>query len=199
MNLKNLMPQFHFNIERWKYYMPMDVYISSFGRFKDKNGTILSPTAKDNYLVFRGESVHRLVMTVFKPQPGCAGLTIDHLDHNTRNNKVDNLEWVTKEENQARAKKDAEENGKTMLAVQQEEISKFKTMMKTTICVELNGTKVPIEVAHNIMLGSKELQQCKPKVDRLISDMKAGKVSAEVTLSNYKIKVVQQKDVKIIC
>ena len=36
MNLKNLVPEFHFNIEKWKYYMPMDVYVSSFGRFKDK-------------------------------------------------------------------------------------------------------------------------------------------------------------------
>ena len=73
MNLKNLTPEFHFNIEKWKYYMPMDVYVSSFGRFKDKYGNILSPTAKNNYIVFRGELVHRLVMTIFKPVPGCAG------------------------------------------------------------------------------------------------------------------------------
>lgn len=33
-------------------------------------------------------------------------LTVDHLDHNKRNNSVSNLEWVTKEENLHRAQID---------------------------------------------------------------------------------------------
>jgi len=33
-------------------------------------------------------------------------LTVDHLDHNKRNNCVDNLEWVTDSENKRRAKED---------------------------------------------------------------------------------------------
>ena len=140
MNLKNLVPEFHFNIERWKYYMPMDVYVSSFGRFKDKDGNILSTTAKNNYIVFRGELVHRLVMTIFKPIPGCAGMTVDHLDHNTRNNRIDNLEWVSIEENQARAKKDAEANEKTMLKRTQELLAMYNEQCKTPVtgCVKVN-------------------------------------------------------------
>lgn len=31
-------------------------------------------------------------------------LTVDHLDHNKRNNSVDNLEWVTRAENMRRAR-----------------------------------------------------------------------------------------------
>lgn len=33
-------------------------------------------------------------------------LTVDHLDHNTRNNALTNLEWVTLAENQKRAHQD---------------------------------------------------------------------------------------------
>jgi hypothetical protein len=33
-------------------------------------------------------------------------LTVDHLDHNKRNNSLDNLEWVSEEENLRRAKAD---------------------------------------------------------------------------------------------
>ena len=33
-------------------------------------------------------------------------MTVDHLDHNKRNNCISNLEWVTREENQERAQAD---------------------------------------------------------------------------------------------
>ena len=195
MNLKNLMPQFHFNIERWKYYMPMDVYVSSFGRFKDKNGNILPPTAKNNYIVFRGEPVHRLVMTIFKPIPGCAGMTVDHLDHNTRNNRVDNLEWVSLEENQARAKKDAEANEKTMLERTQELLATYNEQTKTTItgCVKLNGEIVPTIVAKHILCGSKDLKACNSKIESAFAKIVAGTEKAtEIVFGNNKIEIIKE-------
>ena len=40
-------------------------------------------------------------------------LTVDHLDHNKRNNSVENLEWVTRAENMRRARADyIDENAK---------------------------------------------------------------------------------------
>ena len=38
--------------------------------------------------------------------PEARYLTVDPLDHNKRNNSLSNLEWVTEEENQKRAKQD---------------------------------------------------------------------------------------------
>ena len=45
-------------------------------------------------------SIHRLVMLAFK---GPSDLTVDHLDNNKLNNNLDNLEYVTVEENSRRA------------------------------------------------------------------------------------------------
>ena len=188
MNLKNLVPEFHFNIEKWKYYMPMDVYVSSFGRFKDKDGNILPPTAKNNYIVFRGEPVHRLVMMIFKPVPGCAGMTVDHLDHNTRNNRIDNLEWVSVEENQARAKKDAEANEKTMLERTQELLAVYNEQSKATVtgCVKLNGEIVPTVVAKHILCGSKDLKTCHAKI------VAGTEKATEIVFGNNKIEIIKE-------
>jgi hypothetical protein len=46
-------------------------------------------------------------MLTWKPIPDRENYTVDHLDHNKRNNAVDNLEWVTAFENMERAKKDS--------------------------------------------------------------------------------------------
>jgi len=195
MNLKNLVPELHFNIEKWKYYMPMDVYVSSFGRFKDKDGNILSPTAKNNYIVFRGEPVHRLVMMIFKPVPGCAGMTVDHLDHNTRNNRVDNLEWVSVEENQARAKKDAEENEKTMLERNEQMIAAFKASLTTgSLCVKLNGAIVPIETARTIMENTKDLKGSKSKIEQIFSKIINGQTNGIMAyeLGNNRIEIIKE-------
>ena len=195
MNLKNLAPELHFNIEKWKYYMPMDVYVSSFGRFKDKDGNILSPTAKNNYIVFRGEPVHRLVMMIFKPVPGCAGMTVDHLDHNTRNNRVDNLEWVSVEENQARAKKDAEENEKTMLEKNEQMIAAFRASLTTgSLCVKLNGAIVPIEIARTIMENTKDLKGSKSKIEQIFSKIINGQTNGIMAyeLGNNRIEIIKE-------
>ena len=49
------------------------------------------------------KSAHRLVLLTWKPIPNAEDLTVDHLDHNKRNNKLSNLEWVTQKENSSRA------------------------------------------------------------------------------------------------
>ena len=45
-------------------------------------------------------------MLTWKPTPEAEQLTVDHLDHNKRNNALYNLEWVSRGENLKRARRD---------------------------------------------------------------------------------------------
>ena len=100
-----------FKIERYKWNKEYRVYVSNLGHFKDEHKKLIAPKVKQNgYLVIRTpygfKSAHRLVMLTWRPIPNAEELTVDHLDHNKRNNELINLEWVTKEENSSRAVKD---------------------------------------------------------------------------------------------
>jgi hypothetical protein len=46
-------------------------------------------------------------MLTWKPIPDAENLTVDHLNHNKRDNSLYNLEWVTQKENLRRAKEDS--------------------------------------------------------------------------------------------
>ena len=69
-------------------------------RISSKNGYCMIKTP------YGIKAAHRLVMLTFKPIPNAEDLTIDHLNHNKRCNELSNLEWVSREENAERAKKD---------------------------------------------------------------------------------------------
>jgi hypothetical protein len=105
-----MLPKIHLNIERWKLNKELNIYVSSMGNFKDINKNQLIPrTNRTGYLVlFYNKKIyycHRLVMQTFKPQRD-SSLTVDHLDHNKKNNVLNNLEWVSLEENRERARQD---------------------------------------------------------------------------------------------
>jgi hypothetical protein len=109
-----IFPTIKLNIERWKYNSTFELYVSNMGHVKNKSKADIAPKIMQNgYVVIHvGGSnphwmlLHRLVMLTWKPTPEAENLTVDHLDHNKRNNALSNLEWVTREENERRAAED---------------------------------------------------------------------------------------------
>ena len=110
---KFILPKFILRVERWKWNKEYRIYVSNMGHFRDEHkrpipikinnsGYVVLPIGYDNgYPV-----AHRIVMKTWRPTTGMEELTVDHLDHNKRNNALYNLEWVTTAENQRRAAKD---------------------------------------------------------------------------------------------
>ena len=109
--MRIILPRPVFYFERWKYSRFFGVYVSNQGHFKDKDKNTIKPNVNDSgYLCVplkHGFALaHRIVAMTWLPVEDMMQMTVDHLDHNKRNNAVSNLEWVTEEENLARAKND---------------------------------------------------------------------------------------------
>lgn len=94
-------------IERWKFNKEYGVYVSTFGHFKDRFKREIPLNKKNGYCYCKTEVgiklAHRLVLLTWKPIPNAEELTVDHSDRNKSNNRLDNLEWVSAEENYQRA------------------------------------------------------------------------------------------------
>ena len=108
---KIILPKFYFKVERWKWTSDYRIYVSNKGHFKNEFKQDLPiKVCSNGYCKIKTncgyKSAHRLVMLTWKPIPDAENLTVDHLDHNKRNNELSNLEWVTGEENLKRAKED---------------------------------------------------------------------------------------------
>ena len=107
-----IFPTLHIEFEKWKFNKEYGVWVSNFGNFKDihkrpipkkiysQNGYVTVKTKHGNRMA------HRLVMYTWCPIEDREAFTVDHLDHNKRNNRVDNLEWVSQTENVMRANDD---------------------------------------------------------------------------------------------
>ena len=108
---KFICPRFIFKVEKWKWNKEYRLYVSAMGHFKDEHKQPVPIKLNQNgYVVIKTrngyQTAHRLVMKTWMPTEDMDNLTVDHLDHNKRNNCVDNLEWVTESENKRRAKED---------------------------------------------------------------------------------------------
>lgn len=109
-----MLPTFKFNIERWKYNPYFELWVSNMGHIRNRDKKDIAPKVMNNgYMAVKVHGslnrymlLHRVVMLTWKPTPEAEKLTVDHLDHNKRNNAVSNLEWVTKTENESRARRD---------------------------------------------------------------------------------------------
>lgn len=100
--------------EIWK---PINNYshylVSSHGRIKNKHGRILKQTYKergDAIISFHKNGkrsthrVARIVAQTFLEEDGKRN-EVNHIDGNPRNNHISNLEWVTRHENIAHARR----------------------------------------------------------------------------------------------
>lgn len=104
----------HFSIERWKWNAEYELYVSNKGRFRtrDKRDVPIQVANNGYCMIYCGGNihkhllVHRVVMLTWRSTANAEHLTVDHLDHNKRNNALNNLEWVTYDENQRRAQAD---------------------------------------------------------------------------------------------
>ena len=106
-----MLPKIIFSLETWKFNKEFGVWVSSLGHFKDRRKRNLSYRINQSgYCAIQTESgkklAHRLVLLTFRPIPNAEDLTVDHLNHNKRDNSLNNLEWVTRETNLERAKRD---------------------------------------------------------------------------------------------
>lgn len=95
-------------------------YISNHGRFySTASDRLMKPTVAASkrrtggYYVNTVQTTHgpetvlnhRVEMIEFKYEPGCEELTVDHINTDKKYDYIDNLEWVTREENTKRAAK----------------------------------------------------------------------------------------------
>ena len=107
-----ILPTITINIERWKWNRKYQVFVSNRGRVKNIDGKPLKfKTTSAGYLAVRVAAkkaifIHRLVMETWHPISNPEEMTVDHLDHNKRNNDIRNLEWVAEKENHKRAADD---------------------------------------------------------------------------------------------
>lgn len=149
-----MFPTIKLNIERWKYNPTFELYVSNMGHIRNKSKADIAPKImQDGYmLVYVNGSIngymllHRVVMLTWKPTPEAERLTVDHKDHNKRNNALSNLEWVTQKENARRANNDylrgAVLNGE-------------KVVIKQKGCVKKNKNKPIKKEIIGIVISSK--------------------------------------------
>jgi hypothetical protein len=92
--------------EEWSYLEIDDteIEISDQGRIKHKNGhKSFGCLNNDGYYTTdvngKSKKMHRLVMMAFEPIDDMEDYQVDHIDRNTKNNKLENLRWATASEN----------------------------------------------------------------------------------------------------
>ncbi len=68
-------------------------------RSTDNRWTFGKPNTKTGYKEIASERVHRIVAMGFLGKPPTTKHVVDHIDTSKRNNRPDNLRWVTRLEN----------------------------------------------------------------------------------------------------
>lgn len=111
--MKKIFPSISFTFERWKWNENYQIFVSNQGRIKNKNKQLLPIKVKNGtgYLVIQLENglfkaVHRIVLETWKPIINMEDFTVDHHNHNKRDNRLCNLEWMTREDNLFLAQQD---------------------------------------------------------------------------------------------
>lgn len=190
--MKIILPRFLFKIERWKWNSDYRVYVSNLGHIKNEYKQDL-PVHIDNNgyccvhtVCCRYKRVHRLVMLTWRPIPNAEELTVDHLNHNKRDNSLENLEWVTEEENLRRAVEDLvktdKKNKKKKNKIKKEnnntekgpqDIKKEKQRAITKAIENFDIYNTPIKDNTNCVLGlPQKYSSCMAAAEAMLKDDK---------------------------
>ena len=154
-------------MEIWKDIKEYPGYqVSNLGRIKSfkqsKEGRILKPKVSGGYMGidFRKDGktyyglVHRVVLSTFSPIEGWETLTVNHIDGNPSNNKLENLEWMTQSENSRYSR----EVLRTGNAIQQVHI------------IELNGAE---KFYNSVTEAAKEMGIAKGTISRWVNKQRS--------------------------
>ena len=90
--------------EEWKQVGETKAYVSSLGRLKSTQGVVSTPLpTKSGYVNVmidnKNYQIHRLIAIAFNLPRQKGRNQVNHKDNNPSNNKLINLEWVTRSEN----------------------------------------------------------------------------------------------------
>lgn len=75
-------------------------------------------------------NVHRIVLSTFNPIEGWENLEVNHINHNPSDNKLENLEWVTKSENMQKTKRSLKRKEMERLGIKKQKDGTFKINLK---------------------------------------------------------------------
>ena len=65
----------------------------------DNQWTFGKPNSQNSYMYITQVRIHRIVATAFHGEPPTREHVVDHIDTNRRNNRPENLRWLTRLEN----------------------------------------------------------------------------------------------------
>lgn len=93
--------------EEWRKSTKQGFLVSNMGRIKRENDNFItygSKTSKGYYTYGKKDGgnymiIHREVLKAFCPQENSDSLYVDHIDGNRANNQLNNLRWVTPQQN----------------------------------------------------------------------------------------------------
>ena len=143
---KIVLPRIHINLERWKYNMSLNVWVSTDGRLMDDKRQIQPQGKSGGYMYYKGKAVHRIVMETWNPTPGCAFLTVDHKNRNCADNHLSNLTWMESKDNAAKAGE--EDKANSPMAV-----------LSNTSMFLVNGVPMSFETAQTTMRADPKLDK----------------------------------------